>query len=204
MIPPQINDTSLKIFRDGMAAYVVFEDTEWEILKNYIELKVLPKKDHFAVSGKICDHIGFIVNGSVRYYHIKDGTEITGYFSFENDFVSSYKSYVTRTPGTGYIQALEQTEFAIISYNNLEQMLNHPLLAYKMERFGRLVAEHYICCYEDRISSFILETPEERYLKMLKTDPDIMQRVPQHYVANYLGITPVSLSRIRKRTVFQS
>ncbi|MNL63070.1 hypothetical protein D3C87_1871610 [compost metagenome] len=73
-----------------------------------------------------------------------------------------------------------------------------------MERFGRLVAEHYICCYEDRISSFILDTPEERYLKMLKTDPDIMQRVPQHYVANYLGITPVSLSRIRKRTVFQS
>ena len=82
-------------------------------------------------------------------------------------------------------------------------MLNNPLLAYKMERFGRLVAEHYICCYEDRISSFILQSPEERYLKMLETAPGIMQRVPQHYVANFLGITPVSLSRIRKRTVFQ-
>ncbi len=198
-----ISDTSLQTFRIEMEAYVCFSDEEWTALKQYIELKTLKKKDHFAVSGKVCDHIGFIVSGSVRYYHVKDGTEITGYFSFENDFVSSYKSYVTRTPGTGYIQALEDTELVLISYKSMQQMLNHPLLAYKMERFGRLVAEHYICCYEDRISSFILQSPEERYLKMLETDPYIMQRIPQHYVANYLGITPVSLSRIRKRTVFQ-
>lgn len=199
-----ISDISLQTFRIGMEAYVCFSDEEWAALKQYIDLKILKKKDHFAVSGKVCDHIGFIVSGSVRYYHVKDGTEITGYFSFENDFVSSYKSYVTRTPGTGYIQALEDTELVLISYKSMEQMLNHPLLAYKMERFGRLVAEHYICCYEDRISSFILQSPEERYLKMLETDPYIMQRIPQHYVANYLGITPVSLSRIRKRTVFQA
>jgi len=83
----------------------------------------------------------------------------------------------------------------------MEQMLQNPLLAYKMERFGRLIAEHYLCCYEDRIASFITQSPEERYLQLLQTGKDILQRMPQHYIANFLGITPVSLSRIRKRLI---
>jgi CRP-like cAMP-binding protein len=68
-----------------------------------------------------------------------------------------------------------------------------------MERFGRLIAEHYLICYEDRVTAFITQTPEERYLQLLSTGREILQRMPQHYIANYLGITPVSLSRIRKR-----
>jgi CRP-like cAMP-binding protein len=73
------------------------------------------------------------------------------------------------------------------------------VVAPKMERFGRMVAEYLICCYEDRLVSFITQTPEERYRQLLQMQPDLLQRIPQHYVANYLGITPVSLSRIRKR-----
>ena len=78
-------------------------------------------------------------------------------------------------------------------------MLGNPLLAYKMERFGRLVSEHYLICYEDRVSSFITKSPEERYLDLLNTGMEILQRMPQHYIAHFLGITPVSLSRIRRR-----
>ena len=78
-------------------------------------------------------------------------------------------------------------------------MLADPMLAYKMERFGRLTAEHYLCCYEDRVTAFITQTPEERYLHLMQTRKDVMLRMPQHYIANYLGITPVSLSRIRRR-----
>ena len=75
------------------------------------------------------------------------------------------------------------------------------MLAYKMERFGRLVAEYYLCCYEDRVASFVTQTPEERYLQLLSTGREILQRMPQHYIANFLGITPVSLSRIRRRVL---
>lgn len=201
MISSSISNEALDIFRKGLAHFITFDETEWIEFISHLNYKVIKKRDHFSIKDKVCSDIGFIVNGSVRYYHVKDGTEITGYFSFENEFVSSYKSFLTQQPSTGYIQALEQTELILISRKNMDMMLNHPLLGYKMERFGRLVAEHYICCYEDRITSFITETPEERYLKMLETTPEIMQRVPQHYVANFLGITPVSLSRIRKRTL---
>jgi hypothetical protein len=68
-----------------------------------------------------------------------------------------------------------------------------------MERLGRLIAEHYLICYEDRVTSFVTQTPEERYNKLLETGGEILQRIPQHYIANFLGITPVSLSRIRRR-----
>jgi CRP-like cAMP-binding protein len=81
----------------------------------------------------------------------------------------------------------------------MQQLYTHPVLAYKMERFGRLVAEFYLLCYEERIASFITQTPEERYSKLLETGREILQRIPQHYIANFLGITPVSLSRIRRR-----
>jgi CRP-like cAMP-binding protein len=203
MVTSAISEASLNVFREGLSGFVTFDEREWAALKPYLNAAILKKKDHFAVKGKICNEIGFIIKGSVRYYHVKDGLEITGYFSFEKEFVSSYKSYLTQQPGMSYIQALEPTELILISYTNMQLMLNNPLLAYKMERFGRRVAEHYICCYEERITSFLIQTPEERYMHLLENEGNIMLRVPQHYIANFLGITPVSLSRIRKRTLVQ-
>jgi len=94
---------------------------------------------------------------------------------------------------------LEETRLINITYNAWQQMLSHPLIAYKIERFGRLMAEHYLCCTEDRMNSFVTQSPEERYLQLLQTGRDVLKRMPQHYIANFLGITPVSLSRIRKR-----
>ena len=98
--------------------------------------------------------MGFIVSGSVRYFHMKDGRDITGYFSFENEFVSSYKSYLTGLPGYSYVQALEDTKLITFTRKDMDEMLNNPMLAYKMEHLGRLVAESYLCCYDDRVTSF--------------------------------------------------
>ena len=193
------NSAALAIFREQLEKYIVFNEAEWIVFTQHLAFRTLKKKKHFAEPGIICNEIGFIVSGSVRYYHVKDGEEITGYFSFENEFVSSYKSFLRQEPGLSYIQALEETRLIIITHKNMQAMLANPMLAYKMERFGRLVAEFYLCCYEDRVSSFITKTPEERYLNLLSTGRDILQRMPQHYIAHFLGITPVSLSRIRRR-----
>lgn len=190
---------ALANFRCQILKYVDFTDAEWNVFKDHLGFKSLKKKKLFAEPGIVCDYFGFITSGSVRYYNVKDGEEITGYFSFENEFVSSYKSYLTREPAQNYIQALEDTEIITISYNSMQLMLANPLLAYKMERFGRLIAEYYLICYEDRMSSFITKSPEERYLDLLSTGRDILRRMPQHYIAHFLGITPVSLSRIRRR-----
>lgn len=194
-------DTSaaLQIFREQLKKYIEFNEAEWILFSQHLNFVSLKKKRNFAEYGQVCDKVGFILKGSVRYFHIKDGEEITGYFSFENEYLSSYKSYLTGLPGYAYIQALEDTKLITFTKRDMEQMLNNPMLAYKMERFGRLLAEHYLMCYEDRVTAFVTQTPEERYLQLLSTGREILQRMPQHYIANYLGITPVSLSRIRKR-----
>jgi CRP-like cAMP-binding protein len=194
-----LTSAQLNAFRKGLEPYVVFNEAEWIVFIQHISIKSYKKKQHFAEAGKVCNYVGFVLLGSVRYYHIINGNDITGYFSFENEFVSSYKSFLTGEPGVNYIQALEPTQIILISKKDMELMLANPMLAYKMERFGRLIAEHYLICYEDRITSFITQTPEERYLKLRETGRDVLQRMPQHYIANFLGITPVSLSRIRKR-----
>jgi len=191
------------IFREQLKKFVDLNEAEWIVFAQHLDFSSLKKKKYFAQPGTVCQHIGFIVKGTVRYYHVKDGEEITGYFSFENEFVSSYKSYLTGLPGTNYIQALEDTELITITHKNMEAMLANPVLGYKMEQFGRRVAEHYLICYEDRVASFVTKTPEERYLDLLATGREILQRMPQHYIAHFLGITPVSLSRIRRRILIE-
>jgi CRP-like cAMP-binding protein len=191
--------TAINKFREHVELYVPMNDAEWQILSPLLEVSHLKKKKNFAEPGRVCTQIGLIVKGSVRYFNVKDGEEITGYFSFENELLSSYKSFLTGTPGLNYIQALEDTQIVALNYKAMQQAYAHELIGHKMERFGRLVAEHYLICYEDRVTSFVTQTPEERYNKLLETGGEVLQRIPQHYIANFLGITPVSLSRIRRR-----
>ena len=192
---------ALNTYREFLKQYVVFNEAEWILFSQHLTFSSLKKKQFYAVPDKVCDKVGFIVSGTMRYFHIKDGQDITSYFSFENELVSSYKSYLTNQPGFTYIQALEDTFLINFTRSAMELMLANAMLAYKMERFGRLVAEHYLCCYEDRVASFITQTPEERYIQLLSTGKEVLQRMPQHYIANFLGITPVSLSRIRRRVM---
>jgi CRP-like cAMP-binding protein len=194
-----ITSSAAESFRKGLEKFIGFTDDEWELIEEHLNLIHLKKKKHFVEAGKICNDVGFVVSGSVRYYYIKDGEDITNYFSFENELVSSYKSFLRREPGFSWIQALEDSLIVTISYANMQRMLAHPRLSYKMERMLRHIAEYYICCFEERMASFITQTPEERYLNLVVTGRDILQRMPQHYIANFLGITPVSLSRIRRR-----
>jgi CRP-like cAMP-binding protein len=194
-----LTSAQLNQFREHMAAYVEFNEAEWIICMQHLSALKLKKKQHFVEAGEVCETLGFILSGSVRFYHLIDGNDITGYFCFENEYVSSYRSFLTGHASENYIEALEPTIILTVSKRNWQLMLNNPMLAYKMERFGRLLAEHYLICYEERVNSFITQTPEERYLKLLETGREVLQRMPQHYIANFLGITPVSLSRIRKR-----
>ncbi|MEO6850473.1 MAG: Crp/Fnr family transcriptional regulator [Mucilaginibacter sp.] len=192
---------ALGIFRKYLERFVEFNEAEWIVFTQYLSFSALKKKHYFTEPGKVCDKVGFIVTGAVRYFHMKDGEDITGYFSFENELVSSYKSYLTSSPGYTYVQALADTRLITFTRKDMDQMLMNPLLAYKMEHFGRKVAEYYICCYEDRMISFLTQTPEERYLQLLSTGKEILRRMPQRYIAHFLGITPVSLSRIRRRVM---
>jgi CRP-like cAMP-binding protein len=195
---PQIA-AHLPAFRKQLEKFVVFNEEEWSVFASYLKIRSIKKKEHVIESRQICKEIGFIVSGSVRFYHVKDGQQITNYFCLDGEFISSYRSFIQQVPGHTNIQALEDTLLITFTHQNIQQLLANPLTAYQMERFGRLIAEYLICCYEDRVVSFITQTPEERYITLLESNSRLLQRIPQHYLATYLGITPVSLSRIRKR-----
>src|ERR1700741_1018959 len=128
---------ALNLYRKYLAQFVEFNEAEWILFTQQLTFSSLKKKQYFAMPDKVCDKVGYIVSGSVRYFHIKDGQDITGYFSFENEFVSSYKSFLTGQPGFTYIQALEDTILVTFTRKNMDQMLSNPRLAYKIERFGR-------------------------------------------------------------------
>lgn len=195
----QPSPLQLNVFRKHLDDFVVLDDEEWNVFSAHLRLRNFKKGGQFASESKICSEVGFILRGSFRFFFVKDGIEISNYFCFENEFISSYRSFLKREPSLISIAAMEDSSILYFTHGSLEQLLKSDRVVLKMERFGRKVAEYLICCYEERVASFITQTPEERYRLLLQSGADLLQRIPQHYIANYLGITAVSLSRIRKR-----
>lgn len=150
--------------------------------------------------GQVCRSVALIGTGLVRYYINEDGNEGTYYFGREGDFLCDYESFLPQAPSNKNIQALEDTSLYIISHDGL-QKIYHEVKA--GERLGRLGIEKVFVSILKQLSSFYKDSPEIRYQCFLETFAGISQRVPQYYIASYVGIKPQSLSRIRKRTTGQ-
>jgi CRP-like cAMP-binding protein len=138
----------------------------------------------------------FLEKGLVRYYSANDGEEQTNYFNKEGEWVCDYPAFLPQTPSAVSIQALEDTATCAISYNDLQafyQEVEHG------ERFGRLGIEQVFVNVIRQITSIYTDKPEVRYEKFMQAYFDIAQRIPQYYIASYVGVKPQSLSRIRKR-----
>ncbi len=181
-----------------MLQMVPLTDDVWNDMQQHLIHRTYSKRDVFVAEGKVCREIAFISKGSFRYYKMIDGIEVTTFFSFENNWVSAYTSFLTQAPSYVTIEAMEESETFIISYENMQYMYeHHPIF----ERFGRLMSEYLVTCLDERMYSLLLTTPEERYLKTLHDNSLYFERVPQHYIASYLGVAPESLSRIRKRVM---
>ena len=191
--------SQLAAFRKQLSAFVDFSDDEWELFAQPLYLRRIQKKEPFISAGNVCSEIGFVLSGSLRFFFVKDGLEISSYFCFGHDLVSSYGSFLKRQPSAMGIEAMEETLLIILSNDALTQLMLDDRLILKLERMGRRIAEYLICCYEERVSSFVTQSAEERYAYLLAHTPDLLQRIPQHQIAAYLGVTPVSLSRIRGR-----
>jgi CRP-like cAMP-binding protein len=187
--------TALQVF---MLQMVKLDDAAWNDMQQRLVHRTYKKKQLFIAEGKVCREIAFAGTGSFRYYRVVDGIEVTTYFSFEQNWVSSYTSFLRKAPSFISIEAMEDAEVLVLGYDDMQYLYNnHP----SFERFGRLMAEYLVGCLDDRMHSLLLKTPEERYLKTLTENSIYFERVPQHYIASYLGIAPESLSRIRKRVM---
>jgi CRP-like cAMP-binding protein len=169
---------------------------ELQLIDIYFERKILSKKDFLLQDGKICNFIAFIVNGTIRHFHIKDGVEKTCDISFENSWVTDFQSFTHNTPCIMNLQAMEETTVFIIQKENLYKLYKD---CNKFETFGRLMAEQVAQRATEIAMSLSSDKPEERSKNLLQKQPDLFQRIPQKFIANFLGVSPESLSRIRNR-----
>ncbi len=185
------------LLRNHIASFVPLSDVDWELLALHLSKRILKKNRLFIQEGKKANEIGFVLEGMFRQYYTKDGEEKTTYFFFENHFISSYISCITGKPSLITIEALSQSTYISFPYKVLLELYEKSMV---WQKFGRLIAEYLGIGLEERMVSLLLQSPEERYTELLNSNKTkILERIPQHYIANYLGITPVSMSRIRNR-----
>ena len=186
----------MELLIEKIKTYVPLSVDDEGIARTLFHKKALKKGEHLLKAGDVCRYIFFIETGLVRYYINNDGVEQTNYFNKENEFVCDYISFLPQTPSYVNIQALEDTTIWVISYVGMQQFYNEVKAG---ERFGRLAIEQVFVSVISQIGSLYTDSPETRYAKFLSEYADIAQRIPQYYIASYVGIKPQSLSRIRKR-----
>ena len=169
---------------------------DFNTLQPYFIQKDVPAKTILLQEGQISRTMYFVENGCLRTWVNNDGKEITTQFFFEGDSVSSIESFRTNKPSLYSIESLEACVLQTISQQDFQTALEElPELKQKMEEhlFNRLFQAQQL------FYSFLKNSPQQRYEELVERYPHIIQRVPQHYIASYLGITSVSLSRIRNR-----
>jgi CRP-like cAMP-binding protein len=183
--------------KNAISQFTILPEEDWNKLIRSFEIKKLSKGDYFVKQGQICNYTGFLNKGILRVYYIENGREFTSYFNFgtRNQFVSSFTSFLTRQPSKESIHVLEDAEIAIISYEKLQLLYSE---SFEIQKLGRLMAEYNYILAMERIYSLQYQSAAERYNNLLKIYPQLINHIPHHYIASYLGITPESLSRIRK------
>lgn len=165
--------------------------------------KTRVKKRQFIVQpGFTCTHQTYVVKGAFRAYFVNsDGIEHTLQFAIDDWFISDFNSYITQTPASLFVEAIEDSLILQFEYIDAEKLCSsNP----KFECFFRIVAQKSFAFAQRRILSNLGKTAEERYLEFNSTYPDIVQRVPQYALASYLGMTPEFLSKIRKNIARKS
>jgi CRP-like cAMP-binding protein len=166
-------------------------------IKKYLTPKKLRKKQYLLQEGDVCKNIAFIEKGVLRAYSVDDnGNEHIIQFGLEGWAISDLYSFLTGEPATYNIDAIQDAELVLVSKAAHEELL---LKAPKYETFTRLNITGAYLAMQKRLTSTISSSLEERYANFTALYPNIVQRVPQHMIASYMGLTPETLSRIRRR-----
>ena len=183
--------------RQQISHFTVLTDTEWNALVPHLSIVAVKKQQCVAKQGVVATEVALVLDGLFRQFYTHDGNDRTTYFFFENQLIGAYMSCVTGRPSPVTIEALTDSTCIRFPYTVLTNLFTEYA---GWQLFGRRLAEYIMVALEERMAGLLLLSPEERYLDLLEgSQKELLQRVPQHYIASYLGITPVSLSRIRNR-----
>lgn len=161
--------------------------------------KTFKRQETISRPNAIPNEIFFINKGLIRVLITdNEGTEHTIHFALENQFIADYSNFIQKQPTIYSLQTLEETQLVILPRSAIEWGYKNLKEGQKM---GRLIAEFYFIYQDDRIKNMYARTPRQRYDSITDVFPNIHNRVPQHMIASYLGITPVHLSRLKKSDI---
>lgn len=188
------------ILFDFIGKYMTLTEEEKEAIVAYDIFNVYPKNAMLLKEGQYSDESYFVLSGCIRCYYMVDGEEKTTAFYTESEVFSP--ACVTNKNASEYNVSCVEDSIIAVSTTDMEQdsFDKYP----RLQELCRLVAEDLLAKKQEEYDIFKITNPEQRYLKLLETRPDLFQRVPQYQMASYLGITPQSLSRMRKRLVTKS
>lgn len=184
------------LLRKHIEKRITISNKEFKHCCSFFVARKLRKNQFLLQQGEICKRLSFVNSGCLREYTVdhKGNVHIIQ-FAIEDWWIADMISYLSASPSTQNIDALQNSEILILERESREKMMQEIP---KMERFFRILLEKKYIASVNRISDSLSAPAEERYLSFLQTYPALVEQVPQHDIASYLGITPQSLSRIRK------
>jgi CRP-like cAMP-binding protein len=176
----------------------LLSEDDKHLLMAHFKPKKLRKRQYFLQEGDVCKYIGFIVKGSARTFTVDDkGHENILKLSLENWWLADFESFYLLTPSRFNIEALEDLEVLQSTNAQIEEFLKHiPAFA----AMANIISQNYTIANQKRMQAAMSYTAEERYEDLISNYPQFMQRFPQNMIASYLGLSPETLSRIRKNS----
>jgi CRP-like cAMP-binding protein len=172
------------------------DKTNWKKVRDSFKILNIPAKTVLLREGEIAQNLYFIKKGCLRLWFNNDGKDITFQFFFENQAVSSFESFLEQKTSMLNLESIEKTELVFLSKKDFDNLLStYPRVK---DGFYEVMLKR-LSNYAKLFLSRIKDNPQKRYKELLESSPEIIKRIPQHYIASYLGITPISLSRIRNK-----
>ncbi len=178
--------------------HVVLDQNEIDFLVESVPVRKVEKNEFLLSEGDVSTEFYFVLEGCIRLFYTNDIEEKTAFFYLENSFVSSYSSFIKQLPAAHNLQSIEESTIAVVSVDAAYKLVEkYP----KFEFLARVMMEEELIVYQEIISTFVQLNAEQRYLKLIESNSPLLHRIPQHQLATFLGVTPETLSRIRKRIV---
>lgn len=178
-----------------------FTPDEIEYFNTILQYKEVPKKTFLLQEGEICNFEAYILKGCIRKYYINEnGFEVIVQFAVEDWWISDIASFHEKKPSKLFIETLEDCQLLILTPETKEMLLQKVP---KFERIFRLLIQRNLSAMQNRLIDTIAKSAQEKYLEFIKLYPTIPQRVAQHYIASYLGISAEFLSKVRTKLAKQ-
>ncbi|WP_246034368.1 Crp/Fnr family transcriptional regulator [Empedobacter tilapiae] len=193
-----MNTVYLKLIKD-ISKYIPLSKEDIRTISESFSSITIPKNTMLEVENTYTKYLYFIIDGYVRVFYTKEGEERTTQINCPSGFITSFQSFITNSKAYDNVQTISECNLLRVTKDSLDK-LNKNVKDWGI--YGEKIYEQALIYNEDRTRDMILLTAEERYLKLMKTQPDIIQNVSLQYIASYIGIKPESLSRIRRQITF--